>query len=70
MLAIPASALPLMDAPTGLGLFMLAHVVAALRQLGLPEPPRVTNPDQIRHRPLAEQGVVGRIAPSTGPAAR
>ena len=68
MLVIRAEALPMQDAPTGLGLFMLAHVVAALRQLGLPEPVRITNPDQIRHRPLAEQGVVGLIAPSTGPA--
>ncbi len=70
-LVIRAEALPIQDAPGGgRGLYMLTHVVAALPQLGRPEPPRVTNPDKVRQRPLAEQGRGGRGAPSTGPAGR
>jgi hypothetical protein len=66
MLAIPASALPMQDAPTGLGLFMVAHVVAALRQLGLPQPQPIAPGE---HLPLAAQGRAQAISPPGGPAA-
>jgi hypothetical protein len=59
-LVVPADRLPVVDGP-GRGYVLAANAVAALRDLGLPPAPVITNPDQIRHRPLSEQGVVGTI---------
>ena len=67
-LVVRADLLPVVDGP-GRGFIPLATIVESLRQLGLPQPEPVTNPDQVRHRPLAEQGVSARIVPPGGPGA-
>jgi hypothetical protein len=68
-LVIPADKLRVVDGP-GVGYVMLEQVVGALRQLGLPEPERITNPAQLRpgeHTPLYAQGVVSGISAPGGP---
>jgi hypothetical protein len=51
---------------------LVADVLKALREIAVPPPPPVTNPDQLRkpgeHVPLAQQGRIAGVAPAGGPA--